>query len=135
MRGKDSRHADDSHRGIASERSASEDESEDEDRQRGGYDSETTFELSASHSHTSRSSSHSHTSRPSLSRRRSSSRTVRALKKDRRQKRSTSSAASTPANAAHQQWLLDREREREVLERSKWETTMLGSYTWEALRE
>lgn len=138
---------------------SSSDEEGDTSVKDAGYDSETTFELSSSQSAGS--------SRPGLDRRRSSSRTIRALKKGRRRRGTSSSKASAGVDEAAslhtrssssasskalkpfgsplskkeqdrrqqvQRWQLEREREREVLERSKWETRMLQGYDREQLR-
>lgn len=110
----------------------------------GGYDSETTYELSGD----------TQTARPGLNRRRSSNRTIRALKRDRSRRgrkknpfspqahegsKATSSPSEGKVDAQSdrrrklQRWQLEREREREVLERSKRETRMLHSYDSDAL--
>ncbi|CAO1637334.1 unnamed protein product [Sympodiomycopsis kandeliae] len=96
----------------------------------GGYDSETALELSPS-------------KRPGLQgRRRSSSRTIKNLNRDRRRTSSTAANTNPASSSTHtsredktRQWLLERERENQVLERSKWETRMLNSYDIQAFKE
>ncbi|CAO1631522.1 unnamed protein product [Parajaminaea phylloscopi] len=114
----------------------------------GGYDSETSYELGADRI----------TERPSLNRRRSSSWTIRALRRDRERRVNASTAvASHPCGERHDeednpalsatgaqdggshrrrltQRQSQRDREREVLERSKRETRMLRSYNAASLR-
>lgn len=108
-----------------------------------GYDSETAYELS--HKNRAGSPTHQDTNRrPTLDRRRSSNRTLKAIKQDRSRRRSASRSQSnadatksppqTPSQS-HAQWKLQREREKEVLERSKWETRMLASYSRQALHD
>lgn len=129
----------------------------------GGYDSETAYELSTS----STSRMGGSDGRPGLDRRRSSNRTIRTLKRDRRPRVSSKAsskkrmsadgsddASTTSAGPSSegqtsrlrdlerdldrrrqvQRWQVEREREQEVLERSKWETRMLHSYDREKLQ-
>lgn len=124
----------------------SSDESQGGDR--GGYDSETAYELTANTS----------LQCPGVGRRRSSSHTVRVLKRN-RQKKSWPKTILKPDSPRHkdssdevsfsvgsqdsqidiarrhrvQQWQVERRREREVMEKSKRETRMLHSYDYKSL--
>lgn len=137
-------------RGKEAEDAGTEDNGADES----GYQSETAFELLTSSSPRRR---------PGLQHRTSSSRTVKALQKGRQRKSSIKSRAPAVKEGSKQstsrqgragsddeadniadsetrrrqkqveRWRLEREREKEVLERSKRETKMLTSYNLEKL--